>query len=194
MMKKTIYVATTVGVLAFGGIVYANTDSTVNDASNAPASNQNSAENLMSFEEISEKALEVADGKITDIELDANRNSPHYEVDVLHDGYEYDLKLDAVTGEVLNENREKENGDDDSEKTLDSADLISSDEAVKAALAIAGGKVEDISLENEDGVATYEIELKDGKTEHEVAVNATDGSIIEHESDNDNDDDDDDDN
>lgn len=202
MKKKTIYAATTVGVLAFGGMVFANTDSVENETISTlkqstaveSQSTTKSGEQLLSFEEISQKALEIANGTITGIELDDDSNKLHYDVEIYHDGYEYELELDAVSGEVLEQNREKEDDDDDAEKALDTSGLISSDEAVIAALAVAKGTVKEVSLDEDDGVISYEIELRDGKTEHEVSVNATDGSILEHETDEDNDNEDDDNN
>jgi uncharacterized membrane protein YkoI len=191
MMKKTIYVATAAGALAFGGIVFANTDSTENNAAAATETpnTATSQQDIITFEEASEKALKAANGTITDIELDNGRN-PNYEVDIIHDGFEYDLKLDAFTGEVLEQDSEKEDGDEEEAAAL-SGDLISSDEAVEAALAAAGGTVKEVSLDNDDGVASYEIELQDGKTTHEITVNAVDGSILENESDTNDDGDDD---
>lgn len=41
-------------------------------------------------------------GKITEIELEKEKNKTVYEVEVLSNGREYDLKLDGHTGEVLN--------------------------------------------------------------------------------------------
>lgn len=200
-MKKFIYIPVTVGVLAFGGVVLANTqnsetpaaNSTTNQAENGTG---NSAqENFLSFDEVSSKALGIANGTITDIELDQNARTPHYEVDVWYDGYDYDLKFDAVTGEVMEQKKEREDRDDDDFDDNGVAvpadeNLISSDEAIKAAQAAAKGTVEKVELDREDGVAYYEVEIEDGRTDHEIYVNATDGSILEHETDNDDDDDD----
>ncbi|WKA53694.1 PepSY domain-containing protein [Planococcus shixiaomingii] len=198
MKKKTIYVATTAGVLAFGGMVFANTDSVDNETTTAPkqataVGSQSTAkvsEDFLSFDEISKKALEIADGTITDIEFDDYQNKHHYDVEIYHNGYEYDLKLDAASGEVLEQKREKEDDEDDVEKALATEGLIASDKAIEAALTVAKGTVTEVSLDEDDGVISYEIELKDGKTEHEVSVDALDGSILEHESDDDDKDDD----
>lgn len=203
-MKKFIYIPVTVGVLAFGGVVLANTANPEESAANAAnsqtsndAGNSTQAqEQFLSFDEVSSKALGIANGTITDIELEQNARTPHYEVDVWYDGYDYDLKFDAVTGEVLEQKREKEDRDDDDfDGSADAAnaDLISSDEAVKAAKAVAKGTVVKVELDREDGVVYYEVEIEDGRTEHEIYVNAADGSILKDEIDNDDDDDDDDD-
>lgn len=203
-MKKLIYIPAAIGVLAFGGIVFANTD-----ANPAPAPQQGTVTNnveaqktnaqtegqkeFITFDEVSEKALAIANGTITDIELDADDRRPHYEVDVYHDSYEYDIKFDAVTGEVLEQKRDRDDDDDFDDRSANSSNaadnLISSDEAVKAALAEASGNVEKVELDSDDGITYYEVEIENGRTDSEVYVNAVDGSILKVETDDDNDDD-----
>lgn len=199
-MKKFIYIPVTVGILAFGGVVLANTQNSETPAANTTTNQaqngtgNNAQENFLSFDEVSSKALGIANGTITDIELDQNARTPHYEVDVWYEGYDYDLKFDAVTGEVMEQKKEREDRDDDDFDDNGAAaaadeNLISSDEAIKAAQAVAKGTVEKVELDREDGVAYYEVEIEEGRTDHEIYVNATDGTILEHETDNDDDDD-----
>lgn len=216
-MKKLIYIPVAAGVLAFGGIVLANSETPAANpaAKTGTVTNEvqksSTPEEMLSFEEISAKALELANGRITDIELDKDDRKAHYEVDVDFEGYEYDFEFDAYTGEVLEHKREKDRNDDvkqsstavspASTKTADSKsgnqavsnkDLIGSDKAIEAALAVVSGTVEGFELEMDDGFAYYEIEIKDGRSEHDVDVNAKDGSILKVDSDFDDDDSDDD--
>lgn len=216
-MKKLIYIPVAAGVLAFGGIVLANSETPAANpaAKTGTVTNEvqksSTPEEMLSFEEISAKALELANGRITDIELDKDDRRAHYEVDVDFEGYEYDFEFDAYTGEVLEHKREKDRNDDvkqsstavspASTKTADSKsgnqavsnkDLIGSDKAIEAALAVVSGTVEGFELEMDDGFAYYEIEIKDGRSEHDVDVNAKDGSILKVDSDFDDDDSDDD--
>lgn len=216
-MKKLIYIPVAAGVLAFGGIVLANSETPAANpaAKTGTVTNEvqksSTPEEMLSFEEISAKALELANGRITDIELDKDDRRAHYEVDVDFEGYEYDFEFDAYTGEVLEHKREKDRNDDvkqsstavspASTKTADSKsgnqavsnkDLIGSDKAIEAALAVVSGTVEGFELEMDDGFAYYEIEIKDGRSEHDVDVNAKDGSILKVDSDFDDDDNDDD--
>lgn len=212
-MKKMIYIpAAAAGILALGGVAWANTDAAPTDSKvqaenstdlKADASPSTNQPGFLTFDEASAKALQEVDGKITDIELDRDDRVPHFEIDIDKDGYDYDLKLDAVTGEILQQKREKDDNDDDrddnyssDEKSSSAAaatgDYISSNEAIAAAEKVASGTIEDVELDNDDGVAYYEIKFEDGRTEHEVYVNAKDGSILKHEIDNDEDEDDDD--
>ncbi len=215
-MKKLIYIPVAAGVLAFGGIVLANTEAPGDNpaATSGTVTNEvqasSTTDKMLSFEEVSAKALELADGRITDIELDKDDRRPHYEVDIDFDGYEYDFEFDAYTGEVLEQKREKDR-DDDSAQMKEAAspattspaasnstsqtassgeELIGSDKAIEAALAVVSGTVESLELEKDDGVSYYEIEIKDGRAEHDVEVNAKDGSILKVDSDTDDDDDD----
>ena len=218
-MKKLIYIPVAAGVLAFGGIVLANTEApAANPASESgTVTNEvqasSATEKILSFEEVSAKALALADGRITDIELDKDDRRPHYEVDIDFDGYEYDFEFDAYTGEVLEQKREKDRDDDSaqmkeaasstssssaasnskSQTASSSENLIGSEKAIEAALAAVSGTVEGFELEKDDGVSYYEIEIKDGRAEHDVDVDAKDGSILKIDSDTDDDDDSDDD-
>ncbi|HSP22754.1 MAG TPA: PepSY domain-containing protein [Planococcus sp. (in: firmicutes)] len=208
-MRKLIYIPAAAGILALGGIAWANTDANPAESNvqaesdqdiKADATQSTNQPKFLTFDEASEKALQEVDGKITDIELERDGRVPRFEVDIDKDGYEYDLKLDAVTGEILEQKREKDDTDDDEDDNFTSSEksssatasangYISKDEAVAAAKTVASGTVEDLELDNDDGVAYYEIELKDGRTEYEVHVNAKDGSILKHETDKDDDDD-----
>lgn len=207
-MKKMIYIpAAAAGILALGGVAWANTDANPQESPvqaenttdlKADTSQSKNQKQFLTFEEASAKALQEVDGKITDIELDRDDRVPHFEIDIDKDGYDYDLKLDAVTGEILQQKREKDDNDDDRDDNYSSegksssaaaGDFISSNEAVAAAEKVASGTIEEVEWDNDDGVAYYEIKLEDGRTEHEVYVNAKDGSILKHEIDNDDDDD-----
>lgn len=207
-MKKLIYIPVAAGVLAFGGIVLANSETPAANPSSTSGTVTNeveksaAGEEMLSFEEISAKALELANGRITDIELDNDDRRAHYEVDVDFDGYEYDFDFDAYTGEVLEQKREKDRDDDLSQSNASAASnsntqpasssegLIGSDKAIEAALAVVSGTVESFELEHDDGVSYYEIEIKDGRAEHDVDVHAKDGSILKVDSDRDDDDND----
>lgn len=208
-MKKIIYIPAVAGILALGGVAWANTDANPQESTvqaenttdlKADTSQSKNQKQFLTFDEASVKALQEVDGKITDIELDRDDRVPHFEIDIDKDGYEYDLKLDAVTGEILEQKRGKDDNDDDRDDNYSSdgkssstaastGDYISSNEAVAAAEKVASGTIEDVELDNDDGVAYYEIKFEDGRTEHEVYVNAKDGSILKHDIDNEDDDD-----
>lgn len=189
-MKKLMYIPLAVGVLAFGGIALANSQTSTevkNDTEKV------STEKLVGIEEISAKSLERANGNITDIELDMDDKKAHYEVEVDFDGYEYDFDFDAYTGEVIEETREKKDADDakESTDTIATEGLISSDQAIAVALEQVNGTFDGFELKTKNGIAYYEIEVQDGTIEHEIEVDAKDGAILKIESDDEDEDEDD---
>ncbi|RNF38505.1 PepSY domain-containing protein [Planococcus salinus] len=202
-MKKLIYIPMTVGILGFGGIVLANTDTAeeqTGTTSPEPAVVQveegsaDSAERL-SFEEVSAKALKVVNGMVTDVELDSDDGRRHYDIEIKDGEFEYELELDAYSGEVLKQ--EKDADDDDFNRSAaasqnssenaakGSQPLISADEAAQAALATVSGTVEEVELDRDNGVTYYEVEIEDGRVDHEIHVNAQDGTILKTETDRD---------
>jgi uncharacterized membrane protein YkoI len=72
---------------------------------------------------------------------------------------------------------------DDDDSIPESNVTLSEQEAIDIATAEANGTVNEIELENEDGVSVYEIKLvTTSGSETEVAVHADDGTVLETES------------
>lgn len=96
-MKKIILVPALLGVMGIGGALalygenltgVANTDKT------------------LTLEQVEQKALKEVNGTIRDIEYDRNAIRSYYEVEVIATDAEYDLKFDAVTGELLSKRKD----------------------------------------------------------------------------------------
>ena len=110
-MKKIILIPAAAGILAFGGIVLANTDSNTGanpattdsqEMNTAPATPQKEAsKELIGFEKATSIALGIAEGKVTDVELSEDGGRQEYEIEIHTAEYEYDFDIDAFTGEVL---------------------------------------------------------------------------------------------
>lgn len=64
-------------------------------------SNASQGDPNLSTDDISQMVLDQYPGTITEIELETDFNKAVYEVEVVSDGKEYELKLDGNTGEVL---------------------------------------------------------------------------------------------
>jgi len=206
-MKKWIAISALVGISLIGGTVISmNTDFLAKADNNT----------ILAVDVVEEIALKEISGKVTSIELDDDWNRKVYEVEVLTADFDYDLKFDAITGELLK--TEKENLDDDNEqekivsvtpqtvaqqettKTNDDDDdklvnqskasttsFISQDKAISIALQKAKGNVTKVELDEDDGQYVYEIETHDGTYEYEIEINAVTGAIIEFEKDGDDD-------
>lgn len=107
-MKKIILVPALLGVMGIGGVMAAVGGNLIGSADSS---------NLLSVSEIEKKAIQVVDGKIKDIELEKEGKKSYYEVDIVTDDFEYDLKFDAFTGELLK--KKKDDRDDDDHDDLD---------------------------------------------------------------------------
>ena len=123
-----------------------------------------------------------------DPELD--ESPAHYEVEIKSQtGEEFEYKVDAYTGAILESKREAADGTEvpvvQPSKPAASGD-IGYAKAKSVALNHAGlseNKAYDmeIELDNEDGRLIYEVEFKSGNMEYSYEINAATGAILKHE-------------
>ena len=123
-----------------------------------------------------------------DPELD--ESPAHYEVEIKSQtGEEFEYKIDAYTGAILESKREAADGTEvpvvQPSKPAASGD-IGYAKAKSVALNHAGvseNKAYDmeIELDDEDGALVYEVEFKSGGMEYSYEINAATGAILKHE-------------
>ena len=123
-----------------------------------------------------------------DPELD--ESPAHYEVEITSQtGEEFEYKVDAYTGAILESKREAAEGTEvpvvQPSKPAASGD-IGYAKAKSIALNHAGvseNKAYDmeIELDDEDGTLVYEVEFKFGGMEYSYEINAATGAILKHE-------------
>ena len=123
-----------------------------------------------------------------DPELD--ESPAHYEVEIRSQtGEEFEYKVDAYTGAILESKREAADGTEvpvvQPSKPAASGD-IGYAKAKSVALNHAGvseGKAYDmdIELDDEDGILVYEVEFKSGNMEYDYKIDARTGAVLKHE-------------
>ena len=128
-----------------------------------------------------------------DPELD--ESPAHYEVEITSQtGEEFEYKVDAYTGAILESKREAADGTEapvvQPSKPAPTGD-IGHAKAKSIALNHAGvseNKAYDmeIELDDEDGTLVYEVEFKSGNMEYSYEINAASGAILKHEAELDN--------
>lgn len=130
-------------------------------------------------------ALGKVSGEMTDLDLDYDDRTAKvvYEVEVTHNGLEQDVKIDAVTGDVLHVQKDEDDHDDDrDDENINSSQVkVTAQKAESIAVKEVDGEVVSIELDEDDGVALYEIEVQSNKGEAEVTVSATNGDVLEVE-------------
>ena len=114
----------------------------------------------------------------------------HYEVEIKSQtGEEFEYKVDAYTGAILESKREAADGTEvpvvQPSKPAPTGD-IGYAKAKSVALNHAGVSENkaydmDIELDDEDGTLVYEVEFKSGNMEYSYEINAATGAILKHE-------------
>lgn len=192
MKNKWMTVPIVVGALVLGSVAMV---AGANQSSNQASVNGKEKVSILTNEEITEKALAKVDGTVTKVELERKLSGSVYEVEIKKDGYEYDLDLDAVTGEVLKEDKSTDDDeaslDDNSTKNDSSEVAITSKAAIEIALKESAGTVTEIELERDNGRTYYEIEIEEGTKEVDIEVDANSGAVLSVDKDDDDDSDDD---
>ena len=126
-----------------------------------------------------------------DSELD--ESPAYYEVEITsQSGEEFEYKIDAYTGTILENKREVEDGAETSaeQPTKSNPSGAGQDIGYAKAKSIAlnhAGVGEssaydmDVELDDEDGTFVYEVEFKSGNMEYSYEINAATGAILKHE-------------
>lgn len=115
---------------------------------------------------------------LTEYECELDRDV--YEIEFRSGAYEYEYKINAVTGAVIRFHKEL---DDDHVDTAAPAGYISKEAAKAAALKRAGLKADairdfSIELDNENGTPVYDIEFESAGTEYNCEIHAETGEIL----------------
>lgn len=129
-------------------------------------------------------------------ELDGDNGIMVYEIEFNTNGYEYDYEINATTGAVVKNHKERDDdyyfGNASSSTTTASGDYISATEAKSAALKHAGVSESTLGsyksdLDRDDGIVHYDIEFKADGYEYDYEINAATGAVLKSEKERDDD-------
>ena len=126
----------------------------------------------------------------SEVDTELDESLAHYEVEIRsQSGEEFEYKIDAYTGAILESKREAPDGAEmpivQPSNPAASGD-IGHAKAKSIALNHAGVSASkaydmEIELDNEDGTLVYEVEFKFGGMEYSYEINAATGAILKHE-------------
>ena len=126
----------------------------------------------------------------SEVDPELDESPAHYEVEIRSQtGEEFEYKVDAYTGAILESKREAADGTEvpvvQPSKPAPTGD-IGYAKAKSVALNHAGVSESkaydmDIELDDEDGRLIYEVEFKSGNMEYSYEINAATGAILKHE-------------
>ncbi|MGJ9382804.1 PepSY domain-containing protein [Salipaludibacillus sp. CF4.18] len=183
MMKKLTIILTT--IFALGGTTalgMATTNSNVEQAelqsNTAVVDTVGAEEDKITEEEAVKIAQNTIDGKLDEVELDTDDGVQVYEVEIDFEGDDYDIKVDAYTGEI------RETDDDLLNTPVADEVSISLEEAKKIVSELApGGIIDDVDLEMKNSRYVYEIEVEINDEDGDVQIDAETGEILKLEDD-----------
>ncbi|MDY5306158.1 PepSY domain-containing protein [Fusobacterium gastrosuis] len=182
-----------------------------NDDSPSHSHMQTPVEAKISIDEAKAIALKnSSNGTLKSIELDSKRGLPFYEVEILENNIEKEIKIDATNGNIIKfkDNHKKHNNmmhsgnmnnnmqhemnssnmpnhmNNNMSHAMNSEAKISIDEAKAIALKnSSNGTLKSIELKNKKGLPYYEIEISEGLLEKEFKIDAINGNILKVERD-----------
>lgn len=117
------------------------------------------------------------DTMIESIYFDEDDGRFEYEFDGFDSNNEYELTIDATTGDILDQ--EQDDDDDNDDDPLDLDGIIPPEEAFEVALNESGdGYVDDWELDVKSGVTVYEIDLEGVSGDDDFIVDAHTGEFL----------------
>lgn len=165
--------------------------------------NTDSASAYISEDEALEKVQKQFPGEVIEWELEKEGNKKYYEIEIRGTDRLYELEVDAETGDVLDievnvlSNKKEvsneleatpkaqkvnvnddDRDDQDDDQTNKNNTIISADEAKSIAYDLFDGKIEELELDEDDGMLYYEIEMYSATQEAEIEINAYTGELI----------------
>ncbi|KAF0817917.1 hypothetical protein KIS4809_3101 [Bacillus sp. ZZV12-4809] len=170
-MNKKFAVISMAGAILLGGAVAAGA---------ADTNGKEAVQDVISIEEAKKIALSEAEGKVESIELEREKGKQVYEIDVDNGKEDFDIKINALDGEVISVKKEQDD-DDQSEKEINAENIISEQKAVEIAEQEVNGTMKEIELDEDDGQILYEVELKTNKGEADVDIDAESGKVLKVE-------------
>lgn len=124
--------------------------------------------------------------KLVKAKFDGNDIKPHYDIEFISGGSEYDYEIEAVDGKVMEYEVERAGAS----SAADGGDFIGSAKAERIALDNAGLAKSEVrklktELDSDGTIAHYDVEFVSGGFEYEYEINAKTGAIIASEKDRD---------
>lgn len=126
---------------------------------------------------------------VTSLDLDTSFGAYYYEIQGMDDSKEYEVKVNALTGETKKEREEtldsdEQNGVEKKNSALNVEKLVSIEEITEIAEQAANqGEAFEWSLEREMDTTYWEVNVQAGNTEISVKINAQTGAVLETEQD-----------
>ncbi|GHI00780.1 PepSY domain-containing protein [Neobacillus kokaensis] len=182
MMKRKVIIGSIAATVLLGGAMAAG--AAKNNQPEEKVQKAGSGQEMISLEEAKAIALKQHDGIVEEIELKDRTGKAYYEVEIEKDDQDFDIRIDAKSGEVLVSKDLDDNHEDQEHLSTPNKNLLTAQEAKRIAEDKINGKVVEIEFDDEDGQPAFEVELKTNTGEVELKIDAVTGKILKEEQDN----------
>ena len=176
-MSKKKYITLGIGILTGFGVSLAGLS--------FASYNSSKSTNLITAQKAKDIMLgKVPGSSILEFSYDGDDRTPKYDGTLIKDNYEYEIDVDAKTGDIIKFEKEQIFQSNNTSNTID---LITSQEAKDIMLnKVPGATIIEFSYDGDDATPKYDGKLIKDNCEYEIDVNAKTGAIIKFEQENKN--------
>lgn len=181
-LSKSLLIA--LSVLGIGTLAVAS--SQIPAISGAKTSNAVAiAQSKISLEQAIAIAQKTVKGDLISAEFDQNdyMAGGEYEIELINNGVEHEVKVDASSGKILKSKQEKMDQDDLAEYNAMRQTQIT--QAMQKATQSVGGKITEAEFNFDNGIPAYEIEIAKGMDIHKLVIDSMNGQVISSQLDDD---------
>lgn len=174
-LSKSIIMALSIAGVGTATIVAAQAATSTGSVSESMAA----AQSKVSLEQAIVIANKAVKGDVISAEFDQNDHSAggKYEVKIVNNNNEYEVKVDATTGKVSRDKQEKLDREDMAEYSAMKQSQISLNQAIKKANQSVNGQVIEVGFDMDYGKPVYKVEIAKGDQVHKVVIDSMTGKI-----------------
>lgn len=154
------------------------------------------ATKAITLDEAQKIALGEVDGKVIRAVEEIDDGRSYYDFDIIANNQKHEIEVDASSGKIIKNEIDKDyipsttdqnNQTTNNQTTNNQTTTISNEEAQKIAMERVGnnGYLVKCELDIDDGRQVYEIEIRNGRIEYNIDIDAISGEIIKYEEDQD---------
>ncbi|MGN7424747.1 PepSY domain-containing protein [Cytobacillus praedii] len=135
---------------------------------------------MITAQEAEKIALTKAEGRVESVELENRFGQRYFDVDIENGNMDYDIHIDAYSGDVLKVKEQMDMDDDNFDEKINTSNknLLSSEKAIEIAEKTVNGKVTEMDKDEDDGRMIYEFELKTNKGKVDLELDAITGDVL----------------
>ena len=175
-LSKSIIMVLSIAGVSTAAIAVGQSASTKTQVSEAVAA----AQSKISLEQAIVIAKKTVKGDVVSADFDQHDHlaGGNYEINIVANNIEYEVKVDANSGKVLSNKQEKLDKEDMAEYDAMKKSKTSLNQAIKKANQSVKGKVIEAGFDIDFGKPAYKIEIVKGTQVHKVVIDSMTGQII----------------